>query len=91
MNIKRSQLVTTGYLPRINNLRDVSARDNTGNRLRNIKGKLVGAYYHKKDKRWHAQIKIKGKSTYIGTFKTELFAHLKYLQIKDKLTKEGII
>ena len=60
---------------RIENLRDVTARENSGNRLKNINGKLVGAYYHKRDKRWHCQIKINGKSTYISTHKTELEAH----------------
>jgi len=70
---------------RIENLRDVSCRENGQNRIEHRCGKLPGTSYLIKNKKWQAQIQIKGKIVYLGIFKTEIGAHEKYLQfLKEK-------
>lgn len=73
------------------NLREVTARENCQNRRKNRGGKLPGAYYHSRDRKWHAQIKLNYKSTYISTHDTELEAHKAYLNKIEELKKEGVL
>lgn len=63
---------------RIENLRDVSTRDNCSNRKSHREGHLVGTYFCKQRQKWVAQIKIKGKRKFLGRFKTQLEAHKAY-------------
>jgi hypothetical protein len=64
---------------RIDNLRDVSHRDNQCNRHTHRNGRLVGASYHKPSQKWVAQIYINGRLIYLGNFPTEEAAHQAYL------------
>ena len=70
---------------RIVNLRDVTPRENQSNKDVHRNGKLVGANYHKRHKKYRAQIEIKGKNIYLGFFETELDAHKRYLQALEEL------
>lgn len=73
---------------RIINLREATARDNNLNRGSHRNGKLTGAHYNKKDKRWASTIKIKGIRTWLGNYKTEQEAHLAYIKAHDKIKQE---
>lgn len=42
-----------------------------------------GYFWHKRDKKWQAQIKINYKLIYLGNFDTESDARIAYLQAKD--------
>lgn len=56
---------------RVENLRDVSHRVNMLNQRStraNNKTGVVGVYYFTREKRFHAQISIKGKMTHLGAF-----------------------
>ena len=52
------------------NLRGVSNQENSLNqkRPRNNKSGITGVYWNKQRKKWHAQIKIGGKTLYLGLF-----------------------
>lgn len=65
---------------RIENLRGVSHRQNSSNNRKHRHGKLVGCYFYKERKLWTSQIRINGKQTFIGRFKTELEAHKAYMK-----------
>lgn len=72
---------------RICNLRDVLPVENQHNLYIHRAGKLVGSSYSKAERKWKAQIKINGKSVYLGSFKNEIDAHNMYkaaLRNKDK-------
>ena len=49
-------------------------------RINGIKGssKYIGVYFQKPTKMWMASMRIKGKSTYLGSHKTEELAHKDY-------------
>jgi len=64
---------------RINNLRDVTPRQN----MFNIK-KAKGYSWHKRDKKYAAKIKVNSKNINIGYFITEEEAHNAYLEAKEK-------
>lgn len=70
---------------RIENLRDVSPRENSMNRKEHRNGRLVGAV--KMDKKWQARLKIGDKIKILGRFATELEAHEVY---KAKLKELGL-
>ena len=55
------------------NLRAVNAKQNAQNSKprKNSTSKYKGVCYDKKANKWQAQIKIDGKSTYLGTFTSE--------------------
>jgi hypothetical protein len=55
---------------RIANLRDVSCAQNHQNRARKTKSAsgYLGVTWHKRDKRWQAQIEVNGKTTHLGVF-----------------------
>lgn len=63
-----------------NNLRVVTNSQNQMNRKSNkcTSSKFKGVSWHNRDKIWRAQIKINGKYSYIGTFKSEVGAAKAY-------------
>jgi len=63
---------------RIENLRLVTSRGNSQNMEKHRDGKLVGCYYHKRDRMYMASISISGKDIHIGLFETEKEAHKAY-------------
>ena len=69
---------------RIENLRDVTDRENFANQVKHRKGKLVGAIKEHVASTWRAQIVINKKQIYLGNFKTELEAHLAYKKALEK-------
>ncbi len=69
---------------RIANLRDVPMAINAQNR-RTIPGRLMGTTYHRRDKRWIAQICLDGVQMHIGSFGSPAEAHQAYLNAKRKL------
>lgn len=64
---------------RIENLREVTNRQNNLNKLIHISGKLPGCYLRNDKKSWSSSISISGKSRYLGSYKTEQEAHTAYL------------
>jgi hypothetical protein len=70
---------------RIENLRDVSNRDNQCNKTRHRNGRLPGASWHKRLKRWQARICINNESNFLGYFDTEFEAHEAYLTAKAQI------
>jgi hypothetical protein len=70
---------------RIENLRDVSNRDNQSNRHTHRNGRLVGASWNKQNKKWKANIVINRHKHFLGYFPTEQAAHEAYLTAKQNL------
>lgn len=68
---------------RIENLRVVTVRQNQQNRVEHRNGKLVGASYNKRDKKWNSKIVINGKQKHLGYFDTEEQAHEAYMREID--------
>ena len=71
---------------RIENLQLLTNKDNCRCRLKqknNISGK-PGVSWHKRDKKWRAQIYINGKNKYLGLFEQLEAASQAYLQAKIK-------
>ena len=64
---------------RIENLRVVSHRENTHNRVEHRNGGLPGCYFNKQHRKWMARIWIDGKCKYIGVFSNKQDAHEAYL------------
>jgi hypothetical protein len=62
----------------IDNLRDVSPRENGQNQYRHRQGKLSGALYHKDKNVWYSLARFHGHQYYLGSFKTEQEAHNAY-------------
>jgi hypothetical protein len=71
---------------RIENLRNVTTRENQQNRKEHRNGKLVGCNFHKPAKKWRAHIQINGKQIYLGLYNTEQDAHEAYLKFLNNLT-----
>lgn len=66
---------------RIENLREVSARENNQNYSRHRKGMLVGATYsHNQKNPWKAKVQIGNRQLHLGYFATEKDAHRAYRQ-----------
>ncbi len=65
---------------RLENLRLVSNAQN----LQNMK-RAKGYTFHKKNKKWTAQIAVNKKHSYLGSFDTEEEAHAAYLKAKQEL------
>ena len=63
---------------KIENLRDVSRRQNQSNRASHRAGKLVGATFHRHLKKWQATIRLNGEQKYLGLHATEIQAHNAY-------------
>lgn len=68
---------------RIENLREVSIRENALNRVEHRNGRMKGVSLHKKrlhlDRYWRAQASVNGVRTHIGYYATELEASEAYL------------
>lgn len=73
-----------------NNLRVCTRAQNGLNQRtrKNKTSKYKGVYYHKRDKRYCAQISYKGKRYYLGTFKNELDAAMAYDEAARELFGE---
>lgn len=75
----------------LDNLEYVSNRDNTvhfhKSKSDGYTSRFIGVSWHKANKKWRAQIRIKGKVKHLGLFKTEEDAHKAYL---DALKRYGI-
>lgn len=69
------------------NLRLTTQRENMNNAYKQRNGKLVGCSLDKRNNKWQAQIKINGKSIYLGLYKTEIEAHKIYIAVKNKIMK----
>ena len=69
---------------RIKNLREASSRQNSMNQKIHRNGRLVGAVFHKKYKRWQASIRLKGKIKFLGYFNSERAAHNAYKKAVNK-------
>ncbi len=72
---------------RIENLRDISIRQNSSNQQRHRDGKLVGAHFDKHSRgpsKWKTRIQVNGKIIHVGSSKTEKEAHEKYLKFKNE-------
>lgn len=69
---------------KIENLRLVTNRENLHNSHRHRAGKLAGTSYHKRAKKWSAQIYVNSKLFHIGDYRTEIEAHMAYLQVRKE-------
>lgn len=63
---------------RISNLEDISHRDNCSKKRRHLEGHLVGIYFCKRLQKWIAEIRIKRKKRYLGSFPTKELAYDAY-------------
>lgn len=70
---------------RVENLRIVSCRQNSSNHKKTYSSKYVGVHWHKKHKKWNANILIGSKRKYLGSFNNEYDAHLAYQKALSKL------
>ena len=64
----------------ISNLRNVNKSENNKNKKVHRSGQLFGCTQNKRNGKWIAQIRINGKQKTLGTFKTQIEAHQKYLE-----------
>jgi len=69
---------------RIENLREATKAQNAFNSGSRRDGKLKGAYWHKRTKRWSAAIYLRGKHMWLGNFATEQEAHAAYCKAAKK-------
>lgn len=60
---------------RIENLRDVTHRENNQNLSYHRDGKLWGASFHSDRGKWRARVRVDGKDIHLGYFDTELESH----------------
>lgn len=69
------------------NLRFVTRRQNQQNQRNGRKktSQLPGVTWHKRNKRWQAQIRINGHRTYLGQFESEIKAFKVYCQAVEGL------
>lgn len=74
---------------RIVNLRDVTFRENSNNLKIHRDGKLIGAHWHKNDKKWYSKIQKNGKNIHLGCFPDQKSAHKRYLEAK-RILESGI-
>ncbi len=73
------------------NLRLVTGSLNQHNRIKlnnNKTSKYKGVRWHKRDKKWIAQIVFNGKQKYLGSFDSEFEASLKYQKVKENILNE---
>lgn len=89
LNLKRNEIIdhidNIKTNNKLENLRVSNYRENTGKDANNKYSKLQGVSYYKKTNKYVANIRIKGKLKYLGTFNTDLEAHEKYKQELKKL------
>lgn len=65
---------------RIKNLRVVTNRNNSRNRMYHRQGKLIGACFVKRKNNWMSSIRINGKNTFLGYYDTEQQASDAYVK-----------
>jgi len=72
---------------RLGNLRVVTKQENAMNRKlpKTSTSGILGVYWHKKQEKWHAGVKIKGKQRYLGSFSTKEEAGEARLKANRKL------
>ncbi len=78
---------------RVDNLRDISLRDNCLNKKIHRDGKIPGARFRVmkySKKPWVSEIGIGEKTYYLGLFKTKEEAHKEYLKAKKQIDKGDI-
>lgn len=73
---------------RIKNLRDVNRAQNGQNQHKHRSGHLVGTTWHKRNKKWEAQIRINNKLKHLGYYLTQQEAHEVYLTQLKELNNE---
>lgn len=72
---------------RLSNLREATRTENLQNQRKahiNNSCGLLGVCYHRRSGKYQAQIKINGKLTYLGLFKTKEEAYTAYIESKIK-------
>ena len=76
---------------RINNLRIVNNSQNQQNskKQKNCSSNYKGVYFNKRSKKWKADIKINGKSKYLGLFINEIDAYKKWKEVAIEENKKG--
>lgn len=70
---------------KINNLRDVTQRQNNINRPLHRKGKLPGSIFRKQYNKYEARAVVNGKQVYLGRYDTEKEAHNVYINYVKSL------
>ena len=65
----------------IYNLQVITARLNVSKDRLDKTSKYTGVCWHKAGRKWYAQIRIEGKTKYLGSYKSEFRAHLAYQNI----------
>lgn len=75
---------------RIENLRDVTQRENQQNYKKHRDGHLVGTTYNKQRQKWLAQITINKKPVYLGRYNTQQEAHEAYLKFLKEVVVKAI-
>ncbi len=75
------------------NLRVVTRRQNSSNRIPNIKkdNQLKGVTWHRASGKWQARIKFEQKKYYLGVFKTEKEAAIAYNLMAAQLDHKYIL
>lgn len=63
---------------RLENLEIVTARENSNQKHLRSSSQYTGVYFNKANQKWISEIRIDGKSKYLGSFANEYDAHLAY-------------
>jgi len=71
---------------RLGNLQVVSQRYNSTKNKKEGTSKYPGVYWHSKEKKWMAAIRINGKKVHLGTFSDEAMAGLAYQRVLEEQT-----
>lgn len=73
---------------RIENLRDVTFRENCLNKKMHRNGKLVGSHFIKHMGKWQARIRVNGREVCLGYYSTETESHKVYIKKLKELIHE---
>ena len=88
MNAKKGEFIdhvdTDRLNNRKNNLRFCSSSQNSMNRSKKSKSKFKGVSWHKRDKRWRAEIKVDGIRIHLGYYVNAIEAVSAYDQAAKK-------
>jgi hypothetical protein len=73
----------------LDNLQLITARENSSKDINknSTVSRYIGVYKNRKNNTWYSQIKIKGRGTHLGCFKTELEAHEAYQKALSEINK----